>query len=30
MVSAGLTPDEVNHKVHEFYLTNTTEFSTGQ
>jgi hypothetical protein len=30
MVSAGLTPDEVNHKVHELYLTNTTEFTTGR
>ena len=26
MASAGLTPDEVNQKVHELYLTNTTEF----
>jgi hypothetical protein len=30
MVSAGLTPDEVNHKVHELYITNTTEFTTGR
>jgi hypothetical protein len=29
MVSAGLTPDEVNHKVHELYITNTTEFTAG-
>jgi hypothetical protein len=26
MASAGLTPDEINEKVHELYLTNTTEF----
>ena len=26
MASAGLTPDEVNQKVHELYITNTTEF----
>ena len=26
MASAGLTPDEINQKVHERYLTNTTEF----
>jgi hypothetical protein len=26
MASAGLTPDEINQKVHELYLTNTTEF----
>ena len=26
MISAGLTPDEVNQKVHELYITNTTEF----
>ncbi len=26
MMSAGLTPDEVNQKVHELYITNTTEF----
>jgi hypothetical protein len=26
MASAGLTPDEVNQKVHELYMTNTTEF----
>jgi len=26
MVSAGLTPDEINQKVHELYITNTTEF----
>jgi hypothetical protein len=26
MAAAGLTPDEINHKVHELYLTNTTEF----
>jgi hypothetical protein len=30
MVSTGLTPDEVNHKVHELYITNTTEFTTGR
>jgi len=26
MASAGLTPDEINQKVHELYMTNTTEF----
>lgn len=26
MTAAGLTPDEVNEKVHELYITNTTEF----
>jgi hypothetical protein len=26
MAAAGLTPDEINQKVHELYLTNTTEF----
>ena len=26
MQSAGLLPDEINQKVHELYLTNTTEF----
>jgi len=26
MASAGLTPDEINQKVHELYITNTTEF----
>ena len=26
MASAGLTPDEINHKVHELYMTNATEF----
>jgi hypothetical protein len=26
MASAGLAPDEINQKVHELYLTNTTEF----
>ena len=26
MASAGLTSDEINEKVHELYLTNTTEF----
>jgi hypothetical protein len=25
MASAGLTPDQINEKVHELYLTNTTE-----
>jgi hypothetical protein len=30
MVSAGLTPAEVNQKVHELYITNTTEFTTGR
>jgi len=25
MASAGLTPDEINQKVHELYLTNATE-----
>ena len=26
MASVGLTPDEINHKVHELYITNATEF----
>jgi len=26
MALAGLTPDEINEKVHELYLTNTTQF----
>ena len=26
MASAGLTDDEINQKVHELYMTNTTEF----
>ena len=26
MASVGLTPDEINQKVHELYLTNATEF----
>jgi len=26
MKSAGLTPEEIDHKVHELYITNTTEF----
>ncbi len=26
MASAGLTPDEINQKVHELYMTNTTQF----
>ena len=26
MASAGLTPDEINQRVHELYLTNTTQF----
>jgi len=26
MAFAGLTPDEINQKVHELYMTNTTEF----
>ena len=26
MASAGLTADEINQKVHELYMTNTTEF----
>jgi hypothetical protein len=30
MASAGLTPVEINQKVHERYLTNTTEFLGGQ
>ena len=29
MVSTGLTPAEVNQKVHELYITNT-EFTTGR
>jgi hypothetical protein len=27
MAAAGLSPDEINHKVHELYTTNQTEFS---
>ena len=30
MVSTGLTPAEVNQKVHELYITNTTEFTTSR
>jgi len=30
MASAGLTPEEVDHKVHELYITNTTEFRDGR
>ena len=26
MASTGLTPDEINEKVHELYITNSTEF----
>ena len=26
MKSVGLTPTEIDHKVHELYITNTTEF----
>ncbi len=26
MASVGLTPDEINQKVHELYMTNATEF----
>ena len=26
MASAGLSPDEINQKVHELYMTNTTMF----
>jgi hypothetical protein len=26
MKSVGLTPEEIDHKVHELYMTNTTEF----
>ena len=26
MASAGLTPEEINQKVHELYMTNTTQF----
>lgn len=26
MKSVGLTPDEINQKVHELYMTNKTEF----
>jgi hypothetical protein len=26
MASVGLSPDEINQKVHELYLTNTTKF----
>ncbi len=29
MKSVGLTPDEINQKVHELYITNTTEFLAG-
>ena len=30
MAAAGLTPDEINQKVHELYITNTTEFLGGR
>ncbi len=30
MLAAGLTPDEVNRRVHELYITNATEFTTGR
>ncbi len=30
MKSVGLTPDEINQKVHELYITNTTEFLAGR
>lgn len=30
MARAGLTPDEINLKVHELYMTNTTEFSCSR
>ena len=30
MVSTGLTPGEVNHNVHELYITNTPEVTTGR
>ncbi|HZP23410.1 MAG TPA: hypothetical protein VFB04_08185 [Terriglobales bacterium] len=26
MKSVGLTPEQIDHKVHELYITNTTEF----
>ncbi len=28
MASVGLTPDEINQKVHELYITNTTTFAS--
>ncbi len=28
MESVGLTPDEINQKVHELYITNTTTFAS--
>jgi hypothetical protein len=30
MASVGLTPDEINHKVHELYITNTTKFTCSR
>jgi hypothetical protein len=30
MASVGLTPDEINQKVHELYITNTTKFSCSR
>jgi len=30
MASAGLTLEEIDHKVHELYITNTTEFRGGR
>ena len=29
MASVGLKPDEINQKVHELYITNTTKFFGG-
>ncbi len=29
MASTGLSPEEINQKVHELYMTNTTEFTAG-
>jgi hypothetical protein len=30
MASVGLTPDEINQKVHELYVTNPTKFLTSR
>lgn len=30
MASVGLTPDQIDHNVHELYMTNRTEFSGGR
>ena len=30
MASTGLSPEEINQKVHELYMTNATEFTAGR